>query len=79
VKESTSKYPVDPYFKKTRPYAARYAEKYGLWTMMSEDWNLANVSGYKSSEEVYRDCLRKGVTWQELLKYDPDKNKGLVL
>jgi hypothetical protein len=47
--------------------------------MMSEDWNLANVSGYKSSEEVYRDCLRKGVTWQELLKYDPDKNKGLVL
>ena len=73
------KYPVNEELKRTRPYAARYAEKYGIWTMMSEDWISADVRGYSSSEEVYRDCLKRGVTWQELLKYNPEEHKGEIL
>ena len=57
----------------TRPYAAKYAQIYGPWALMSKDWNDAKIGKYGDTEHVYNACLEKGVTWQELLDYKPDE------
>lgn len=74
-------YPVNEYLQKTRPYAAKYAQLYGTWGLMSEDWPVIVVQdkGFKNSEEVYKKCLEEGKTWKELLGYRPEMLDGLTL
>lgn len=64
-------YPRDEILAKTQPRAADYAMLHGKWNLIPSKWNDIDFGRYKSMEEIYRDCLRKGVTWQELLNYRP--------
>ena len=48
------------------PNTANYIRLYGVNALMS-DWELKD--GYKSTEEVYGECLKQEVTWQELLNW----------
>ena len=70
-------FPLDMDLFRERPQAAKYAMLHGKTGLMSEKWNDADLGDYKNTEEVYRDCLTKGVTWQELLNYNPDPAKIL--
>ena len=62
-------FPVDRELAATQPHAAIYASVHGKWNLMPGKWNDADLGAYKSTEDVYRACLKKGVTWQELLNY----------
>lgn len=74
-------YPVDEELAKTRPMAAKYAQVYGAWNLMSENWPSADFyeKGFKNSEEVYSACLIKGVTWKELLEFKEEDLKDIIL
>lgn len=74
-------YPVDEELAKTRPMAAKYAQVYGMWNLMSEDWPSADfyAKGFKNSEGVYAACLVKGVTWKELLNFSKKDLKDVIL
>lgn len=53
---------------KKYPNTANYYRLYGYKSgMMSEDWD--NKGGYKTSEEVYKECIKQCVTWQKLLNF----------
>jgi len=67
-------YPLDEELARTQPQAAIYAMLHGKWSLMSSKWPGADFGPYKSSEEVYKECLKKGVTWQELLNYKLSKD-----
>lgn len=34
---------------------------------------------YKNVEEVYRECVKKGVTWRKLTGWNEDKKKDISL
>lgn len=59
--------------KKTHPYTAEYARRYG-YDALASTFEIPPV--YKSAEELYRDCLRKGKRWQELVALPP---KNVIL
>ena len=67
-------YTIDEYLAREQPRAAIYAMLHGKWSLMSSKWPGVNFGPYKSTEEVYKACVEKGVTWQELLGYKPDNN-----
>jgi len=68
-------YPLDQELYRTRPWMAKYAMVHGRWNCIPESqWAGVNLKG-KKTEEVYKECLEKGVTWQELLNYKPDDDK----
>ena len=79
--EVVVRFPLDRDLARTRPQAAKYAQKYGKWNLMSEEWPSCDfyALGYKNSEEVYSACLKQGVTWQKLLNYQPDDGKDVTL
>ena len=57
-----------------RPYATKYCMIHGAWKMMSKEWGPP-LKQYEDQEEVYKECLERGCTWEELLDfkgYDPD-------
>lgn len=56
------------------PNTADYIRLYGANKCMSI-WELKEP--YKSCEEVYGECLKKGITWQQLLNFKGYKNKVL--
>lgn len=68
--------PLDMELAKTKPYKARYAQLHQNQVIPTE-WFDGSIEPYRNTEEVYQACLEKGVTWQELLNYKP--NKDLIL
>ena len=70
-------YPLDEYLAREQPRAAVYAMLHGKWSLMSSKWPGVNLGPYKSTEEVYKTCVEQGVTWQELLNYEPKENETL--
>ena len=34
---------------------------------------------YKDTEEVYAECIKKGVTWRELTGWNKDKDERILL
>ena len=70
--------PLDEDLARTRPYAARYIQLHGRFSAMSEKYNTANMKGYKNTEDIYRECLKKGVTWQELVGVSKDLEDSLL-
>ena len=68
--------PLDEQLAKTRPNKAKYAQLH-MNRVIPERWFDGSIKPYKDTEEVYAACLEKGVTWEELLNYKPDKNRIL--
>lgn len=68
-------YPLDRMLYQEQPEAAKYAMLHGKTGLMSRNWNDADLGPYNSTEDVYKACLEKGVTWQELLNYKLDSDK----
>lgn len=48
------------------PHTVKYLQKHGLGGAMSI-WDLKHP--YKTTEQVYKECLKRGVTWQQLLNF----------
>lgn len=48
------------------PYTAKYIRLHGTLKCMSV-WDLKEP--YKSCEEVYKECLKQGITWEKLLNH----------
>lgn len=48
------------------PHTVEYLQKHGLGGAMSI-WDLKHP--YKTTEQVYKECLKRGVTWQQLLNF----------
>ena len=73
--------PINKELEMRRPYAAKYAQLHGMQRLISEVWPEVDYhkEGYKSTEEVYKECLDEGMTWEELLDFDPDQLKGMTL
>ncbi len=55
---------IDP--QKT-PWLYKYIQLHG-GDVMSVKWG-PSLGKYKTQEEVYKECIRRGVTWRELLDY----------
>ena len=68
--------PLNEELFQVKPYKARYAQLHEN-AVIPEKWFDGDISPYKNTEEVYRACLEKGVTWQELLNYSPNKEATL--
>ena len=49
------------------PNTAEYIKLHGIMCCMSK-WDLKPP--YNTCEEVYADCLKKGIKWEELLGFD---------
>ena len=62
--------PINKELLQVRPYKARYAQLHRNM-VIPEQWFDGSIKPYKNTEEVYKACLEKGVTWQELLHYSP--------
>lgn len=59
------------------PYLYRYIQIHGLRAVMPTYPSGLGIPifPYQDREEVYRDCIRKRCTWQELLNYkEPPDN-----
>ena len=52
---------------KRMPYAAKYFRLFGFQTGMISSWDV--YGEYKTTEEVYKACIEKKCTWQELLHF----------
>lgn len=61
--------------KKKYPYTLKYIQKYGYSEIMSK-WDLKHP--YKTTEQVYKECIKRGVTWKQLLNFK-GYNKNILL
>ena len=68
--------PLNEELAKTAPNKAKYAQLH-MNQVIPEKWFDGSIKPYKNTEEVYAACLKKGVTWEELLHYKPDENMVL--
>jgi len=60
--------PLNKEMAETHPNKARYVQLHGN-KVIPEQWFDGSIKPYKNLEEVYAACLKKGVTWEELLNY----------
>ena len=55
----------------------KYIMLFGMHDLIPEAW--FSSSKYKSVDEVYAACVKKGVTWRKLTGWNDDKNKKIAL
>lgn len=58
-------------------YLEKYIRLYGYTDLIPEKW--FNSDKYKSTEDVYKEALKKGVTWRKLTGWDLDKDKDILM
>ena len=63
----------DGFDTKKYPYTAQYIMLYGANKLPSELWD--DFRPYRSREEVLKECIKKGVSWEELLNFKGYDNK----
>lgn len=69
-------YPIPDEFDSERlPNTAKYIMLHGTSNLMSK-WDLK--APYKTVEEVYGECLKKEITWKELLNFKGYKKNILL-
>lgn len=52
---------------RTMPYTAQYFRLFGFKSGMISMWD--SMGQYSTAEEVYKACIEKKCTWQELLDF----------
>ena len=57
--------------RETHPYLYEYVRLHGARSFVS----MWETGPYKNQEAVYKAALEKGVTWQELLNYDENRER----
>lgn len=50
-----------------KPYQAVYLAIHGMKSAISE-WDIPKI--YKNSEDLYKACLKEGITWEKLINFD---------
>ena len=54
-----------------------YAMMFGTVDLIPEKWFYSKR--YKTVDDVYTVCVKKGVTWRELTKWNYDQNRDIAL
>jgi hypothetical protein len=54
-----------------------YVMMFGTVDLIPEKWFYSKR--YKTVDDVYTACVKKGVTWRELTKWNYDQNRDIAL
>ena len=58
------------------PNMALYIIQFGMDDLIPIPWVARNT---ESAEKIYKDCVKKGKTWRELLDMPKSNMEGLIL
>lgn len=54
-----------------------YIGMFGMNDMIPKEWFAAK--GYNSVDEIYSECVKRGITWRELTGWNDDENPEIEL
>ena len=55
----------------------QYTRIFGFSDLIPEQWFTSKK--YKSVDQVYRECVKKHITWRKLTGWNEDKKKDIQL
>lgn len=58
-------------------YQEQYVLLFGIEDLIPVKWFSSDK--YKSTEEIYRECVERGITWRELTGWNVDKDGKTIL
>lgn len=58
-------------------YQEQYVLLFGIDDLIPVKW--FSTDKYKSIEAVYKDCVKRGITWRALTRWNADQDDDIVL
>jgi len=75
IRSTSELYEKFPWMKKY-PNMAKYILQFGTDDLIPIPWAARDI---RSAEKIYKKCIKKGIPWRELLDWNADKDKDIIL